>query len=295
LLPLPCRSPVVSVVLACPPDGSPEDQFDPRRRMVNMCTARVYMPYKACTVLHGRARESAASPASPGDAPHADSASNTAQSAPSARAAARPSLSTCKAMGKRPPPVVGVTQSADGGLFSSSIKPPTPTPTYVDVYCYSIVESGLTDLSLLMLLRRGRRGRQVLPSRLRPGEGLVICSAQPRNVALDYTRQAMRSEGRAPLARRLHTRESGARRIVIDQQRQSTASRNLPPAEDSSAGSPPLSRVHSHTRASSREAYAGNVLAPPSSCSTAVQNPTTGSARTTRVPAHQNVSTSEVH
>jgi hypothetical protein len=68
--------------------------------MDNMCTARVYMPYKECTVRHGRARESAASPASPGDAPHAVSASNTAQSAPSARAAARPSLSTCKATGE---------------------------------------------------------------------------------------------------------------------------------------------------------------------------------------------------
>jgi hypothetical protein len=51
-------------------------------------------------VRRGRARESAASPASQDDAPHADSASNTAQSAPSARAAARPSLSTCKATGE---------------------------------------------------------------------------------------------------------------------------------------------------------------------------------------------------
>jgi hypothetical protein len=57
----------------------------------------------------------------------------------------------------------------------------------------------------------------------------VICSAQPRNVALDYTRRAMQSEGRAPLARNLYTRESGARIIIIDQQRQSTASRNLFP------------------------------------------------------------------
>jgi hypothetical protein len=123
----------------------------------------------------------------------------------------------------------------------------------------------------------------------------VMCSAQPRNVALDYTRRAMRSEGRAPLARVLYTRESGARRIVIDRQRPSTASRNLSPAEDSSAGSPPLSRVLSHARAPSREAYASNVLASPSSCSTAFQNPMTGSARTTRVPADQNVSSSEVH
>jgi hypothetical protein len=30
-----------------------------------MCTARLYMPYKECTVRGGRARESAASPASP--------------------------------------------------------------------------------------------------------------------------------------------------------------------------------------------------------------------------------------
>jgi hypothetical protein len=74
----------------------------------------------------------------------------------------------------------------------------------------------------------------------------VICSAQPRKIALDYTRRAMRSEGRATLARSLYTRESGARRIIIDQQRQSTAARNLSPAEDSSAGSPPLSRVNSH-------------------------------------------------
>jgi hypothetical protein len=123
----------------------------------------------------------------------------------------------------------------------------------------------------------------------------VICSAQPRNVALDYTRRAMRSEGRAPLARKLYTRKSGARRIIIDRQRQSTASRNLSPAEDSSAGSPPLSRVHSHARAPSREAYAGNVLASPSSYSTAFQNPMTGSAATTRVPVDQNVSSSEVH
>jgi hypothetical protein len=123
----------------------------------------------------------------------------------------------------------------------------------------------------------------------------VICSAQPRNVALDYTRRAMRSGGRAPLARKLYTRESSARMIIIDQQRQSTASRNLSPAEDSSAGSLPLPRVHSHARAPPREAYAGNVLASPSSCSTAFQNPMTGSARTTRVPADQNVSTSEAH
>jgi hypothetical protein len=123
----------------------------------------------------------------------------------------------------------------------------------------------------------------------------VIGSAQPRNVALDYTRRAMRSEGRAPLARRLYIRESGARMIVIDRQRQSTASRNLSPAEDSSAGNLPLSRAHSHARAPSREAYARNVLSPPSSCSTAFQNPMTGSAGTTRDPADQNVSTSEVH
>jgi hypothetical protein len=123
----------------------------------------------------------------------------------------------------------------------------------------------------------------------------VIGSAQPRNVALDYTRRAMQSEGRAPLARNLYTRESGVTIIVIDRQRQSTASRNLSPAEDSSAGSPPLSRAHSHARAPSREAYAGNVLAPPSSCSTVFQNPMTGSAGTKRDRADQNVSTSEVH
>jgi hypothetical protein len=122
----------------------------------------------------------------------------------------------------------------------------------------------------------------------------VTGSTQPRNVALDYTRQAMRSEDRAPLARRLYIRESGTRMIIIDRQRQSTASRNLSPAEDSSAGSLPLSRAHSHARAPSREAYAGNVLASPSSCSTAFQNPMTGSAGTKRVPADQNVSTSEV-
>jgi hypothetical protein len=59
--------------------------------MDKLCTARVYMPYKACTVLHGRARESAASPASPGDAPHAVSASSTAQSAPTCQSR-RPSF-----------------------------------------------------------------------------------------------------------------------------------------------------------------------------------------------------------
>jgi hypothetical protein len=100
LLPLPYPSPAVSIVPACSPDGSPEDQFDPRRRMDNLCTARVYMPYKECTVRHGRARETVASPVSQDDAPHAVSASNTAPSAPPARAAARPSLSTCKAMGE---------------------------------------------------------------------------------------------------------------------------------------------------------------------------------------------------
>jgi hypothetical protein len=123
----------------------------------------------------------------------------------------------------------------------------------------------------------------------------VICSAQPRKIALDYTRRAMRSGGRAPLARKLYTRVSGAGMIIIDRQRQSTASRNLSPAEDSSAGSPPLPHVHSHARAPSREAYAGNVLASPSSCSTAFQIPMTGSAATTRVPVDQNVSSSEVH
>jgi hypothetical protein len=123
----------------------------------------------------------------------------------------------------------------------------------------------------------------------------VICSAQPRKIALDSTRRAMRSEGRAPLARILYIRESCARRIIIDRQRQSTASRNLSPAEDSSAGSLPLSRAHSHARAPPREAYASNVLASPSPCSTAFQNPMTGSAGTTRVPAFQNVSTSELH
>jgi hypothetical protein len=65
--------------------------IDPRRRMDNMCTARVYMPYKECTVRHGRARESAASPPSPGDAPHAVSASSTAQSAPTCQSR-RPSF-----------------------------------------------------------------------------------------------------------------------------------------------------------------------------------------------------------
>jgi hypothetical protein len=100
LLSVPYPSPVVSIVLACPPDRSPEDQLDSRRIIDNMCTALVYMPYKECTVRHGRARESAASPASPDDAPHAVSASNTAQSAPPARAAARPSLSTCNATGE---------------------------------------------------------------------------------------------------------------------------------------------------------------------------------------------------
>jgi hypothetical protein len=123
----------------------------------------------------------------------------------------------------------------------------------------------------------------------------VMCSAQPRNIALDYTRRAMRSEGRAPLARILYIRESGAKMIIIDQQLPSTASRNLSPPEDSSAGSPPLSRAHSHARAPSREAYAGNVLASPSSCSTAFQNPTTGSAGTKRDRADQNVSSSKVH
>jgi hypothetical protein len=134
LLSVPYHSPVVSIVLACPPDRPPEDRFDPRRRMDKLCTARVYMPDKEFTVRHGRARESAASPASPDDAPHAVSASNSAQSAPPARAAARPSLSTCKAMGEVTSTGCWRDAECRRRLFLLSIKPPTPTPTYVDVY-----------------------------------------------------------------------------------------------------------------------------------------------------------------
>jgi hypothetical protein len=292
---LPYPSPAVSIVPACPPDGSPEDQLTLDVEWTT-CVQRA----STC-----RTRNSKCEAGGRGRAPRRRRRRMMLRTPPARRTLPKaphlpdppPVLHFRRARpwGKRPPPVAGVTQSADDGFFSFSIKPPTPTPTYVDVYWYSNVERVLTDLSLLVSLRRGRRGRQDLPSRLRLGEGLVICSAQSRNVALDYTRQAMRSEGRAPLARRLYIRESGARMIIIDQHRQSTASRNLSPPEDNSAGSLPLSRVHSHARAPSREAYAGNVLASPSSCSTAFQNPTTGSAGTARVPDDQNVSTSEVH
>jgi hypothetical protein len=134
LLPLPYPSPAVSIVPACSPDGSPEDQFDPRRRMDNLCTARVYMPYKECTVRHGRARETVASPVSQDDAPHAVSASNTAPSAPPARAAARPSLSTCKATGEETSTGCWRDAECRQRLFLFFDQATTPTSTCVDVY-----------------------------------------------------------------------------------------------------------------------------------------------------------------
>jgi hypothetical protein len=165
---VPYRSPAVSKVPACPPDGSPEDQLTLDVEWTT-CVQRA----STC-----RTRNAQCNTGGRGRAPRrrrrrmmlrTPSARRTLPKAPHLPEP-RPVLHFRRARprGKRPPPVAGVTQSADGGISSLSIKPPTPTSTYVDVYGCSIVESVLRDLSPSVSLRRGRRGRQVLPSRLRP-------------------------------------------------------------------------------------------------------------------------------
>jgi hypothetical protein len=100
LLPLPCRSPVVSVVLACPPGGSLEDQFIHKVEWT-ICVQRA----STC-----RTRNAQCDTGGRGGAPRrrrrrvmlrTPSARRTLPKAPPpARAAARPALSTCKATGE---------------------------------------------------------------------------------------------------------------------------------------------------------------------------------------------------
>jgi hypothetical protein len=134
LLPLPCRSPVVSVVLACPPDRSPEDQLILDEEWTN-CVQRA----STC-----RTRNAQCDTGGPGRAPRRQRrrmmlrTPSARQTPPKAPHLPEPPpvlhFRRARPRGKRPSPVVGVTQSADDGFFSLSIKPPTPTPTYVDVY-----------------------------------------------------------------------------------------------------------------------------------------------------------------
>jgi hypothetical protein len=134
LLSSPYRSPIVSIVLARPPDGSPEDQLILDVEWT-ICVERA----STC-----RTRSSQCEAGWRGRAPRRRRRRVMLRT-PSARRALpkapdlpepRPVLHFRRARpwGKRPPPVVGVTQSADRGFISLSIKPPTPTPTYVDVY-----------------------------------------------------------------------------------------------------------------------------------------------------------------
>jgi hypothetical protein len=134
LLPLPYRSPAVSIVLACLPDGSPEDQL-----ILDVeWTICVQRP-STCRTRHAQCEAGGR-----GRAPRR-SRRRVMLRTPSARRTLpkAPHLPEpppvlhfrrARPQGKRPPPVVGVTQSADGGNFSLLIKPPTPTPTYADVY-----------------------------------------------------------------------------------------------------------------------------------------------------------------
>jgi hypothetical protein len=134
LLTVPYRSPVVSTVLACSPDGSPEDQMTLDVEWT-ICVQRA----STC-----RTRNAQCGTGGRGRAPRRRRRRVMLRTPTARRTLPRaphlpeppPVLHFRRARpwGKRPPPVVGVTQSADGGFFSSSIKPPTPTPTYVDVY-----------------------------------------------------------------------------------------------------------------------------------------------------------------
>jgi hypothetical protein len=134
LLSVPYRSPVVSIVLACSPDGSPEDQlildveWTIRVQRTSTCRTRNARCEAGGRGRASRRRRRRVMLRTP-------SARRTLLKAPHLPEPP-PVLHFRRArpQGKRPPPVVGVTQSADGGFFSFSIKPPTPTPTYVDVY-----------------------------------------------------------------------------------------------------------------------------------------------------------------
>jgi hypothetical protein len=118
LLPLPYRSPVVSTVLACSPDGSPEDQLTLDVEWT-ICVQRA----STC-----RTRNAQCDTGGRERAPRRRRRRMMLRT-PTARRALpkaphlpepRPILHFRRArpQGKRPPPVVGVTQSADGGFFS---------------------------------------------------------------------------------------------------------------------------------------------------------------------------------
>jgi hypothetical protein len=123
LLTVPYRLPVVSIVLACPPDGSPEDQMTLDVEWT-ICVQRA----STC-----RTRNAQCDTGGPGR-PSRRRCRRMMLRTPSARRTLpraphlpepRPVLHFRRARprGKRPPPVVGVTQSADSGFFSFSIKP----------------------------------------------------------------------------------------------------------------------------------------------------------------------------
>jgi hypothetical protein len=134
LLSVPYPSPVVSIVLACPRDRSPEDQL-----ILDVEWTNYVQRASTC-----RAKNAQCEAGGRGRAPRrrrrrmmlrTPTARRTLPTAPHLPEP-RPVLHFRRARprGKRPPPVAGVTQSADGGFISFSIKPPTPTPTYVDIY-----------------------------------------------------------------------------------------------------------------------------------------------------------------
>jgi hypothetical protein len=133
LLSVPYRSPVVSIVPACPPDGSPEDQLTLDVEWT-ICVQRA----STC-----RSRNEQCDVGGQGRAPRRRRrrmmlrTPSARQTLPRAPHLPEPPpvlhFRRARPRGKRPSPVVGVTQSADGGILSSSIKPPTPTPAYVDV------------------------------------------------------------------------------------------------------------------------------------------------------------------
>jgi hypothetical protein len=134
LLSVPYRSLVVSTVPVCPPDGSPDDQLIldvewticvQRSSTCRTRTAQCDTGGRGRASRRRRLRMMLRTP----------SARRTLPRAPHLPEP-RPVFHFRRArpQGKRPPPVVGVTQSADDGFFSFSIKPPTSNPTYVDVY-----------------------------------------------------------------------------------------------------------------------------------------------------------------